>query len=248
MDEADDDLNTDDQTSDTGVEGGLDLGGDESNSEDMPTDEPAEDEDALDLDSLADDDMGDQGQMDTTFPQPNNQPPQSTQPTDMGDNQMDTSGEPTDEIDVTQFVEKGTELTQKVDTQVQELTQQITMLAQKVGSMDSILGKIQQVEDQINAMRPPKPIETLKLRSLDSYPYNQGIDDYWKNKEIEIEKLRDFNRVDNQEYVLTNDDVNNYSDIDIKDSLIPTKQSNSPFQGAKTNQQIPSSVNKQRDE
>jgi hypothetical protein len=162
------------------------------------------------------------------------------QPTDIG-------SEPTEEIDVTQFVEKGEELTNKVDSQVQAMTQQISTLTQKLSTMDQLLGKIQQVEDDIRAMRPPKPIETLKLRSLDSYPYNQGIDDYWKQKEVEIEKLRDFNRVDNQEYVLTNDDVNNYSDIEIRDSLKPNNvQSDSQFPGPKTNQAQPSRFNTQK--
>ena len=67
------------------------------------------------------------------------------------------------------------------------------LLTSKLQSMDDILAKIEKVEDEIHSMKPQKPIETLKLRSLDSYPYNQGIDDYWKKKEMEIEKLRDHN-------------------------------------------------------
>jgi len=256
LDEADDDeLNPDemlnpDETPDpeTGVEGGLGMDDTGAASEVPPTDQPAEDEDALDLDALADDDMppaqpqgGDLGATALPTDQPTDMGTPPEQPTDMG------GTEPTEEIDVTQFVEKGNELTQKVDTQVQTMSQQIDSLTQKLASMDQLVSKIQQVEDDIQAMRPPKPIETLKLRSLDSYPYNQGIDDYWKAKEIEIEKLRDFNRVDNQEYVLTNDDVNNFSDIEIKDSLKPSKlQSDTPFPGPKTNQQQQSRFNRQQ--
>jgi len=232
LDEADDENDDQNETpvQDTGVEGGLDLGGaDMGQPKGTPDDMPAEDEDTLDLDALADNE-GDQ------------LPDEQSTP----DMDMDISSEPTEEIDVTQFVEKGEQLTQKVDSQVQAMSQQISVLNQKLSTMDQLLGKIQSVEDEIRTMRPPKPIETLKLRSLDSYPYNQGIDDYWKQKEVEIEKLRDFNRVDNQEYVLTNDDVNNFSDIEIRDSLEPSNlQSDSAFPGPKTNQSTPSKFNRQ---
>lgn len=242
LDEADDENNlenpdqtedTDNQSVDLGIEGGLSGGNDDSQPKDNEMDN---EDDMLDLDALGDEDLEGTGMEEPSMQEPTMEPDQTT---DMG-------GEPTEEIDVTDFVERGTELTQKVDTQVQTMSQQIDTLTQKLSTMDQLLNKIQQVEDEIHAMRPPKPIETLKLRSLDSYPYNQGIDDYWKQKEVEIEKLRNFNRVDNQEYVLTNDDVNNYSDIEIKDSLNPNvQQSMPPFGGPKTNQQTPSRFNRQ---
>ncbi len=259
LSEADDDLNLDDDPANpddatAGVEGG--LGMDNTDQQTPPTDQPAEDDDALDLDALADDGadeappMGDvggelgmpQGGLDTAAPPAMDAAPDMGQPAAPAGEPM----EPTEEIDVTDFIEKGNALTTKVDTQVQAMSDQINTLTQKLASMDQMIGKIQQVEDEIHAMKPLKPIETLKLRSLDSYPYNQGIDDYWKTKEIEIEKLRDVNRVgDQQEFILTNDDVNNYSDIDIKDSLAPKNntQSDSPFPSAKTNQKQPSSFN-----
>lgn len=242
--EADEELDPNEEPQDD-IEGGLDLGPDQQTAAAEPEpDQPAEDDDALDLDALAgDDDEGEGGMGDEQMPPAM---PDSPPSMDMGA-PADTSGEPTEEIDVTQFVEKGNELTQKVDSQVQAMSQQIDALTQKLSSMDQLLSKIQQVEDEIHAMRPPKPIETLKLRSLDSYPYNQGIDDYWKQKEIEIEKLRDFNRVDNQEYVLTNDDVNNFSDIEIRDSFKPNNgQSVNSFTGPQTNQAQPSRFNRQQ--
>ena len=254
IDEADEgnDLNLDDdkQPEDknpNGVKGGLDLGNADvkNNPAGGPNENPDEADDALDLDSLGGEDDGAQAPPtdDLGGNQPQGDMGQTPPPAEPS---TDTTGEPDEEIDVTDFVEKGTELTDKVGEQVQAMSQQIDTLTQKLSSMDQLLGKIQQVEDEIQAMRPPKPIETLKLRSLDSYPYNQGIDDYWKNKEIEVEKLRDFNRVDNQEYVLTNDDVNNFSDIEIKDSLRPNTQSEQPNPEIKTNQQKPSVFNRQR--
>lgn len=237
LDEADDEMDMGDEPNpDDGIEGGLGLDDTENQT---PEDAQSDEEDALDLDALVDDTEG------LDMPEPD----QSMGGDNMGGTNVQPAmgTEPTEEIDVTDFIEKSSELTQKVDSQVQTMSQQIDTLTQKLASMDQIIGKIQQVEDEINAMRPPKPIETLKLRSLDSYPYNQGIDDYWKHKEVEIEKLRDFNRVDNQEYVLTTDDVNNFSDIDIKDSLRPSKQQvSTSFPGPSTNQQQTSSFNKQK--
>ena len=260
LSEADDELDLDDTNlddtdpnavnPDAGVEGGLDLGN--------GADQPAEDDDALDLDALADDGSDEAAPVDDMggepAPTPMSLPPQgdfappAETPAPAMDQSMST--EPTEEIDVTDFVEKGEQLTQKVDTQVQAMATQIQNLTQKLSSMDQLIGQIQKVEDEIHAMKPQKPIETLRLRSLDSYPYNQGIDDYWKKKEIEIDKLRDFNRVDDQqEFVLTNDDINNFSDIQIRDSLKPNNPAAnaSQFSGPKTNQQQPSRFNRQKE-
>ena len=241
--ETDDENNPDDDVDpNTGVAGGFgqDNQQPEMDQNAINPDGENQEDDALDLDALAtDDEQMPDNQMGEVPPMEDNVDITTTE----------TPGnEPTDEIDVTQFVEKGTELTAKVDDQVKTMTQQIDNLTQKLSSMDQLINKIQGVEDEIRAMRPPKPIETLKLRSLDSYPYNQGIDDYWKQKEIEVEKLRDFNRVDNQEYVITNDDVNNFSDIEMKDSLNPNVSPDfSPFPTAKTNQKQSSSFNKFRE-
>ena len=205
--EADDDLNLDEPTDN------LETGTEEPN---LDTPEPTQpEEDDLDLDALTSDEPQDVS-TEPTLPEPQLNPQASPEPTPQEPTGSD------EELDVTGFIKKSEDLTNKVDSQVQTMTKQIEDLTSKIQNMDQLLGKIQQVEDQIQAMKPPKPIETLKLRSLDSYPYNQSIDDYWKKKEIEIEKLRDFNRVDqNNEYVLTQDDVDNYSDIEIKNSLNP---------------------------
>jgi hypothetical protein len=182
----------------------------DENLEDKPVDDNLGDE-TFDLDSDTSNDFGDSL---PTEPQTDLTTPVET-----------ASTEPTEELDVTEFIKKSEELNNRVDQQVKAMTDQVTNLTNKLQSMDSLINKIQQVEDEINSMKPQKPIETLKLRSLDSYPYNQGIDDYWKQKEIEIEKLRDTNRVtgkDKKEYVLTTDDVNNFSDIDIRNSMTPS--------------------------
>jgi len=142
-----------------------------------------------------------------------------------------------DEIDVTDFVEKSEDLTNKVDSQVNALNQQLQDLTNKISSMDQILNKLEKVEDEIHAMKPQKPIETLKLRSLDSYPYNQGIDDYWKKKEMEIEKLRDHNlSTQAEKYILTPEDIKNYSEVDIKKSFNPGAEEQTTFDRYQTDE------------
>ena len=47
------------------------------------------------------------------------------------------------------------------------------------------------------------------LRSLDSYPYNQKLTDYFQDKEEDLEKT-------GKEYTLTVDDVESFSDAEIK--------------------------------
>lgn len=195
---------------------------------------PPEGEEDLDLDAL----IGDEPQ-----DQPDGQPlPTEELPTTTPEPQLTpetpSTGGADEELDVTGFIQKSEDITNKVDSQVQSMTKQIEDLTTKLQSMDQLIGKIQQVEDQIQSMKPQRPIETLKLRSLDSYPYSQGIDDYWKKKEVEIEKLRDFNRVgENNEYVLTQDDVDNYSDVSIRNSLNPDKEQQSNFDLQKSDNQ-----------
>lgn len=208
--EAMDDLGGGDQEQDFG---GDDLGGDMGN----------------ELGGL--DDMGDDGSFEDNL-LPGEMDGQEEQPDmsmDMGADDLG-GGEPEEEIDITDFIQKSEDLTTKVDAQVTGLSKQLQDLTTKIQSMDSILAKIEKVEDEIHAMKPQKPIETLKLRSLDSYPYNQGIDDYWKRKEVEIEKLRDFNISDDADkYVLTPQDVENYSDVEIKKSFSPGYEQQTKF-------------------
>jgi hypothetical protein len=61
-------------------------------------------------------------------------------------------------------------------------------------------------------MRPKTPQEKLELRSLDSGPFNQKLSDFFTDKQEDFEKT-------GKEYVLTTDDVEQYSGNQIKDSF-----------------------------
>ncbi len=79
--------------------------------------------------------------------------------------------------------------------------------------MDSILDRINSLEDKIEKYRQKSPEEKLQLRSLDSYPYNQKLTDFFTDKQDELEKTG------KNEYVLTSDEVESYSDGNIKKSF-----------------------------
>jgi hypothetical protein len=86
-------------------------------------------------------------------------------------------------------------------------------LTSKLGEMDSILDRINQLETKIEKYRQKSPEEKLQLRSLDSYPYNQKLTDFFMDKQEDLEKTG------KNEYVLTSDDIESYSDGNIKKSF-----------------------------
>jgi hypothetical protein len=61
-------------------------------------------------------------------------------------------------------------------------------------------------------MRPKTAQEKLELRSLDSGPFKQKLSDFFQDKMEDMEKT-------GKEYVLTADDVQNFSSKDVEDSF-----------------------------
>jgi hypothetical protein len=78
--------------------------------------------------------------------------------------------------------------------------------------MDQLVSKIDNLETNIEKMRPKTSQEKLELRSLDSGPFNQKLSDFFTDKQEDFEKT-------GKEYVLTTDDVEQYSGNQIKDSF-----------------------------
>jgi hypothetical protein len=62
-------------------------------------------------------------------------------------------------------------------------------------------------------MRPKTPEEKLELRSLDSGPFNQKLSEFFDDKADDMEKSG------KNEYVLTTDEVEEYSPSEIKGSF-----------------------------
>ena len=83
-------------------------------------------------------------------------------------------------------------------------------LESKLSNMDEIMNKINSLETKLEKYRQKSPEEKLELRSLDSYPYNQKLTDFFDDKKGEMEKSG------KNEYILTSDEVENYSPNEVK--------------------------------
>lgn len=119
----------------------------------------------------------------------------------------------TEELDITELVTTQKEISDKQDEYMETIFGKLDDLTSKLGEMDSILDKINNLETKIEKYREKTPEEKLQLRSLDSYPYNQKLTDFFMDKQSEFEKTG------KNEYILTSDEVENFSDSDIKKSF-----------------------------
>jgi hypothetical protein len=116
----------------------------------------------------------------------------------------------TEELDITDLVTTQKKVSEKQDEYMDMMISKLEDLENKLSTMDSIFDKINSLENKIEKYREKTPEEKLHLRSLDSYPYNQKLTDFFVDKQDEMEKSG------KHEYVLTDEDVENYSPNEIK--------------------------------
>jgi hypothetical protein len=81
--------------------------------------------------------------------------------------------------------------------------------------MDSIMNRLNTIEDKIEKYRQKTPEERLELRSYDSAPYNQKLSDFFTDKKAEMELTG------KKDYVLKPEDVTDANMSDIKKSFQP---------------------------
>ena len=131
------------------------------------------------------------------------------------------------ELDITELVQ-GTEAARQsadhANQQIGDLLAKFDNLTQSLDKMDAINAKINDIEHEIET-RNPTPEEQLEMRSLDSFPYNLKLTDYWSEKEGHYDAMKN-NEGDKEpeEYVLTQEEVDqDYNSIHIKDSFSPSK-------------------------
>ena len=130
-----------------------------------------------------------------------------------GDESVDVEESGTEELDITDLVTTQKDMSQKQEEYMDSMMDRLEDLTSKLSDMDKILNKINDLETKVEKYRQKSPEEKLQLRSLDSYPYNQKLTDFFVDKEVEMEKTG------KNEYVLTPDEVENYSENDIKNSF-----------------------------
>jgi hypothetical protein len=132
----------------------------------------------------------------------------------VGDESVDITDEGgVEELDITDLVTTQKDISDKQDEYMENMFSKLDDLTSKLGEMDTILNKINDLEQKVEKYRQKSPEEKLQLRSLDSYPYNQKLTDFFMDKQDELEQTG------KNEYVLTSDDVESYSDGDIKKSF-----------------------------
>lgn len=129
----------------------------------------------------------------------------------------------TKELDVTDLVTKQDEVNTELSDQKDILAQNTQSLDDLMGkladlethltSMDDMVNKISNLENKIEEYRPRTPEEKLGLRKYDSGPFNQNISDFFTDKE-EV-----FDKTGKKQYILTKDEVEDYSQDDIKKSF-----------------------------
>ena len=116
----------------------------------------------------------------------------------------------TEEIDITDLVKSQKNTEQKQEEYFNNLFSHLTDLESKLGEMDGIMNKLNDLEAKVEKYREKTPQEKLELRSIDSGPFNQKLTDFFVDKEEEMDKSG------KNEYILTQDEVEDYSPNEIK--------------------------------
>ena len=107
----------------------------------------------------------------------------------------------TEELDITELVNSQKNIETKQEEYMNSMMSKLDELEQKLSQMDSIFEKINSIEDKIEKYRAKTPEEKLQLRSLDSYPFNQKLTDFFDEKSEDMEKTG------KNEYILKPEDV-----------------------------------------
>jgi len=148
-----------------------------------------------------------------------------------------TEDEEVEEIDVTAIVkgsDEAKEMAQQAVTvgqqnssYLQSLTDKLSNLEAQLSKMDDIASKITKLEQDFKT-----PEEKLELRSLDSYPFNMKLSDYWEEKALKDSRYKITTGENNEdgnksEYVLTPEELNSdYSEEIVKKSFMPESKLN----------------------
>lgn len=136
----------------------------------------------------------------------------------------ETESSDTEELDVTELVSSQKNVEQKQEEYFDTLFGQLNNLEQKLGEMDQIMTKLNDLETKIEKYREKTPEEKLELRTYDSYPYSQKLSDFFTDKKEEMEKTG------KRDYILTSDEVTDINVNDIKNSFQPGSETQDNFE------------------
>jgi hypothetical protein len=128
---------------------------------------------------------------------------------------MDSSVESTEEVDVTDLVNMTKNIKNELEQsknengdvirKMDDVFSKLSDLETKLSNMDNVLNMIDQLGAKIDEVKPQTPQEKLEMRSLDSYPFNEKPQEFFAHKQDEMRASG------KNEYVLTKNDIENYS-------------------------------------
>jgi hypothetical protein len=119
----------------------------------------------------------------------------------------------TEEVEITDLVNTQKNVEEKQQEYFDNLFNQLKNMEEKLGEMDNIMNALNTLEAKVEKYRPKTSQEKMELRSLDSGPFNQKLSDYFEDKE------EDFEKQGREEYILTTDEVEDFSPKEIKNTF-----------------------------
>jgi hypothetical protein len=131
----------------------------------------------------------------------------------------------TEELEITDLVDSQKNIEQKQEEYFTNLFGQLNDLTSKLNEMDKIMDKLNTLENKIEKYREKTPQEKLELRTLDSYPFNQKLSQFFDDKQQDLEKTG------KHEYVLTTDQIEDMNVNDVKNSFKPGFNDDTGFEG-----------------
>jgi len=120
----------------------------------------------------------------------------------------DESGK--EELEITDLVKSQKNVEKKQEEYFEQLFGHLENLESKLGEMDEIVNKLNSLEAKVEKYREKTPQEKLELKTLDSGPFNQKLSDFF------IDKQEDMEKSGKNEYVLTTDEVKDFSPNEIQ--------------------------------
>tara|TARA_R110002020_G_scaffold136763_3_gene305258 strand:- start:248 stop:1012 length:765 start_codon:yes stop_codon:yes gene_type:complete len=124
--------------------------------------------------------------------------------------------ENTTEVEVTDLVSNQETLeknTSETNDKLESLMSMLDGMEEKLSGMDQLMNQISSLEQKIEKYRPKSEEEKLDLRKQDSGPFDQSLSDFWDDNQ---DKYKEQGK---EEYILTPQDVENYSETDIQKSF-----------------------------
>lgn len=134
----------------------------------------------------------------------------------------------TEEIDITDLVNMTKSIKKDIDdnkvehdsviNKMDDVFTKLSDLEGKLAQMDQVMTKIDQLGSKVETMKEPTAQEKLEMRSLDSYPFSQNPQQFFAIKQDDMRKSG------KNEYVLTKQEVNDYSNETIRQTFNPEQE------------------------